>query len=65
MQKKKKEKTTLWDVTNHLRTEEDRMAYLGAAAAENDPILIAAVIEDIARAREKWNRRKKRSNETP
>jgi probable addiction module antidote protein len=42
--------TTPWDPADHLKTEEDRTAYLEAALAEQDPTLIAAALEDIARA---------------
>ncbi len=44
-------KTTAWDVTEHLETEEDMAAYLEAAFEEGDPALIAAALGDIARAR--------------
>ena len=44
-------KTTAWDVTEHLETEEDMAAYLEAAFEEGDPVLIAAALGDIARAR--------------
>ncbi len=47
----KREKTTQWDVSEHLKTEEDMVAYLEAALAENDPSLIVAVLGDIARAK--------------
>ncbi len=47
----KREKTTQWDVSEHLKTEEDMVAYLEAALAENDPALIVAVLGDIARAK--------------
>jgi probable addiction module antidote protein len=47
----KKEKTSPWDVSEHLKTEEDMVAYLEAALEENDASLIAAVLGDIARAK--------------
>jgi len=43
--------TTLWDASEHLVSEEDMIAYLEAALAENDPALIVAVLGDIARAK--------------
>ncbi|MCK9197293.1 MAG: putative addiction module antidote protein [Syntrophales bacterium] len=46
-----REKTTLWDVTEHLKTEEDMAMYLEAALEENDPSLIAAALGDIAKAK--------------
>ncbi len=47
----KREKTTRWDVPEHLETEEDMVAYLEAALAEDDPALIVAALGDIARAK--------------
>ncbi len=47
----KREKTTVWDVSEHLETEEDMVAYLEAALAENDPALVVAALGDIARAK--------------
>ncbi|MFA6413254.1 MAG: addiction module antidote protein [Syntrophales bacterium] len=46
-----REKTTPWDVTEHLETEEDMAMYLEAALEENDPSLIAAALGDIAKAK--------------
>jgi len=43
--------TQIWDVAEHLETEEDMAAYLEAALEENDPVLITAVLGDIARAK--------------
>ena len=43
--------TTLWDPAEHLKTEQDMVAYLEAALAEQDPALIAAALGDIARAK--------------
>jgi len=47
------EKFTRWDVTDHLRTEEDARLYLEAAFEEElgDGRLIRAALSDIARAR--------------
>ena len=47
------EKFTRWDVTDHLRTEEDARLYLEAAFEEDlgDGSLIRAALSDIARAR--------------
>jgi len=47
----KKEKTSLWDAAEHLKTEADIVAYLEAALEENDPGLITAALGDIARAK--------------
>jgi probable addiction module antidote protein len=49
--KMKKEMTSLWDVAEHLETDEDMAAYLEAALEENDLSLIAAALGDIARAK--------------
>lgn len=40
-----------WDAADHLDTEEERIAYLDAALEEDDPRLVAAVLEDIARSK--------------
>jgi len=40
-----------FDVTEHLTTEADMMAYLEACLEDGDPKLIAAALGDIARAR--------------
>jgi len=45
------EKTSPWDVSEHLETEEDMAAYLEAALEENEPALIAAALGDIAKAK--------------
>lgn len=47
----RKEKTSVWDAADHLKTEADMEAYLEAALEENDPGLIAAALGDIARAK--------------
>ena len=49
--KKAKVKTTPWDATEHLKTEEDMAAYLEAAIEDGDPVVISAAIGDIARAK--------------
>ena len=43
--------TQPWDAADHLKTEEDIVAYLDAALEESDLGLIAAVLGDIARAK--------------
>ena len=43
--------THQWDAAEHLKTEEDRAAYLDAALEEHDPRLIAAALGDIASAK--------------
>ena len=40
-----------WDPMRYLRDEADMAAYLDAALEDWDPALIAAVLEDIARAK--------------
>lgn len=46
-----KTKTLPWDAAEHLKTEEDRAAYLEAALEDGDPALVAAALGDIARAK--------------
>lgn len=41
------------DAVDHLRTEEDMIAYLDAVLAESDPQLMIAALHDIARAQGK------------
>lgn len=43
--------TTPWEPAEHLKNEEDMVAYLEAALEEGDPTLVAAVLGDIARAK--------------
>ena len=43
--------TTPWDPADHLKTEEDMVAYLEAALEEADSALVAAALGDIARAK--------------
>ena len=40
-----------WDVVDFLDTEEDMVDYLNAALEDGDPVLVAAAIGDVARAR--------------
>lgn len=49
--KKKKLKTTKWDVVDYLNTEKDMAEYLEAAIEDGDPALISAALGDIARAK--------------
>lgn len=49
--KKTKVKTTPWDASEHLKSEEDMAAYLEAAIEDGDPAVISAAIGDIARAK--------------
>jgi probable addiction module antidote protein len=46
-----KTKTRRWDAAEHLKTEADMVAYLEAALEDGDPMLITAVLGDIARAK--------------
>lgn len=43
--------TRIWDVAEHLESEEDMAAYLDAALEIGDPALIVAALGDIARAK--------------
>ncbi len=43
--------TTPWDAANHLKTEDDMADYLEAALEDGDPVLVAAALGDIARAK--------------
>jgi probable addiction module antidote protein len=43
--------TKMWNITEHLKSEEDMVAYLDAALEEGDASLIAAALGDIARAK--------------
>ena len=43
--------TRPWDPAEHLKTQEDIVAYLEAALEDGDSQLIAAVLGDIARAK--------------
>jgi probable addiction module antidote protein len=44
-------RTLQWDPAAHLKNDEDIANYLEAVLEEGDPILIAAALEDIARAK--------------
>jgi len=44
-----KTKTTVWKISDHLKTKAEREAYLNAAFDDGDPAVIAAAIGDIAR----------------
>ena len=46
-----KEKTTVWDMADHIKTKEDVIAYLEAALEENDTALLLSVLGDIARSK--------------
>lgn len=43
--------TRPWDAAEHIETDEDAAAYLEAALDEGDAALVAAALDDIARAR--------------
>jgi hypothetical protein len=43
--------TKAWDAAEHLKNDEDMVAYLEAALHEGDASLIAAALGDIARAK--------------
>ena len=45
-----KTKTTTWNVAEHLKTKEEREAYLNAAFEDGDASVIAAALGDIAKA---------------
>ena len=44
-------RTKKWDAADHLKTDEDMVAYLEAALEESDSALVAAALGDIARAK--------------
>ena len=44
-------KTSVWDVSEYLETEEDIAAYLNAVMEEGDPALLQAALGDVAKAR--------------
>ena len=44
-------KTRRWDAAAYLATPADIAAYLDAALADGDPVVVAAALGDIARAR--------------
>lgn len=43
--------TIHWDAADHLSTDEEILAYLEAVFEDGDPELIAAALNDVARAR--------------
>lgn len=43
--------TSRWDAADHLETTEAVVAYLEAVFADGDPELIAAALNDVARAK--------------
>ena len=45
-----KTRTTAWNVAEHLKTKEEREAYLNAAFEDGDASVIAAALGDIAKA---------------
>ena len=45
------EKTTVWDMADHINTKEDVLIYLEAALEENDTALLLAVLGNIARSK--------------
>lgn len=51
MRLRRRTKTLPWDAADHLHTDEERIAYLDAALEEDDPLLVAAVLDDIARSK--------------
>lgn len=44
-------RTTRWDVTEHLDSDESIALFLEAVLEENDPVLLATALGDIARAK--------------
>jgi len=44
-------KTTTWDLSDHINTKRDVIAYLQAALDENDTALLFSVIGDVARSK--------------
>lgn len=44
-------KTTRWDVTEHLDSDESIALFLEAVLEENDPVLLSVALGDIARAK--------------
>jgi len=48
---KTKTKTKPWDAADHLESRSDIAAYLEAALDDGDPVLVAAALGDIARAK--------------
>ena len=48
--------TRPWDAAEHIKTDADATAYLEAALDEGDATLVAAALDDIARAKGLANR---------
>ena len=46
-------KTYPWNPIDELNSEKEIQAYLDAAMEDGDPALIAAVVQDVARARDR------------
>src|SRR5258706_1151094 len=46
-----KTRTKPWDAVEHLKSDEEMAAYLGAALEDGDPALVSAALGDIARAK--------------
>jgi hypothetical protein len=51
--KKTKITKSVWDMIDHIETDEDIVRYLEAALKENDPMLLSAVLIDIKRTKRK------------
>jgi len=51
MKKETNIKIRPWDAAEHLKTEEDIVAYLEAAVEDGYPALIVAALDDIARGK--------------
>ena len=47
----KPEKTTIWDMSDHINTKDDVLIYLEAALEENDTALLLSVLGNIARSK--------------
>ena len=44
-------KTAKWDAVDHLKTDDDIVAYLEAVLEDGHPALVAAALGDVARAK--------------
>lgn len=51
LKKKTKLKTFPWDPAEHIKTEQDVIAYLDAAFEDGDPAVVAAMLGHIARSK--------------
>jgi probable addiction module antidote protein len=47
----RKTRTKSWDAAEHLKSDKEIAAYLEAALEDGDPVLVAAALGDIARAK--------------